>query len=124
MHYLEKCGVQLVKRVSDVTKVPKIFDSKVKTLPPKLIDGILTPRNKKERMNELTRLRIEPITVVCNFYLIERINERDIDLQTLLNNIDIGGPTLIRAAAKNFTQVVVIVNPEKYRQVLQKLKIW
>ena len=120
---LKNGGVQLVKRVSDVTKVPEIFDGRVKTLHPKLIGGILALRDKKEHMNELTRLRIEPIDmVVCNFYPLERINEREIELQAFLNKIDIGGPTLIRAAAKNFTHVVVIVNPEKYGQVLQELK--
>ena len=120
---LKKGGVQLAKQVSDVTKAPEILDGRVKTLHPKLIGGILALRDKKEHMNELTRLNIKPIdVVVCNFYPLERINERDLDLQTFLNNIDIGGPSLIRAAAKNFPHVVVIVDPERYGQVLQELK--
>jgi phosphoribosylaminoimidazolecarboxamide formyltransferase/IMP cyclohydrolase len=120
---LKNGGVQLVKQVSDVTKMPEIFDGRVKTLHPKLIGGILAVKDKKEHMNELTRLKIKPIDmVVCNFYPLERINEKDLDLQTFLNNIDIGGPTMVRAAAKNFTHVVVIVNPEKYAQVLQELE--
>lgn len=120
---LKNGGVQLVKQVSDVTKVPEILNGRVKTLHPKLIGGILARRDKNEHMNELTRLNIKPIdVVVCNFYPLERINERDLDLQTFLNSIDIGGPSLIRAAAKNFPHVVVIVDPERYDQVLQELK--
>ncbi|MCW4038868.1 MAG: IMP cyclohydrolase [Candidatus Bathyarchaeota archaeon] len=120
---LKNGGVQLVKQVSDLTNVPEILDGRVKTLHPKLIGGILALRDKKEHMNELTRLNIKPIdVVVCNFYPLERINGRNLDLQTFLNSIDIGGPSLIRAAAKNFPHVVVIVDPERYGQVLQELK--
>jgi phosphoribosylaminoimidazolecarboxamide formyltransferase/IMP cyclohydrolase len=120
---LKNGGVQLVKQVSDVTKAPEILDGRVKTLHPTLIGGILALRDKKEHMNELTRLNIKPIdVVVCNFYPLERINGRNLDLQTFLNSIDVGGPALIRAAAKNFPHVVVIVDPERYDRVLQELK--
>jgi phosphoribosylaminoimidazolecarboxamide formyltransferase/IMP cyclohydrolase len=120
---LKNVGVHFIKQVSDLTKVPEILNGRVKTLHPKLIGGILSLRDKKEHMNELARLKIKPIDiVVCNFYPLERINERDLDLQTFLNSIDIGGPSLVRAAAKNFPHVVVIVNPERYVQVLQELK--
>ena len=87
-----------------------------------MIGGILVQRDKKEQMNELTILKIESIDiVVCNFYHLERISDRNVDLQTFLANIAVGGLTLIGAAAKNFTHVVVIVNPEKYGQVLHEL---
>lgn len=120
---LKNGGVQLVKQVSDVTKAPEILDGRVKTLHPKLIGGILALRDKKEHMNELTRLTIKPVdVVVCNFYPLERINERNRDLQTFLNSIDIGGPSLIRAAAKNFPHVIVIIDPERYDQILQELE--
>jgi phosphoribosylaminoimidazolecarboxamide formyltransferase/IMP cyclohydrolase len=120
---LKKGGIQFVKNVSDVTKFPEILGGRVKTGHPKLIGGILALRDKKEHMNELERLGIKPIDmVVCNLYPFEKVINREVDLKTALENIDIGGPNLIRAAAKNFENVAVIVNPNKYGQVLQELK--
>jgi phosphoribosylaminoimidazolecarboxamide formyltransferase/IMP cyclohydrolase len=84
--------------------------------------GILALRDKNEHMNELTRLAIKPVDVVVyTLYPLERLNEGDRDLQTFLNRIDIGGPALIRATAKNFPHVVVIVDPERYDPILQEL---
>jgi len=120
---LKNGGVQRVKPVPEVTKVPELLDGRVKTLHPKVMGGILALREKTEHAAELARLRIKPIDmVVCNFFPLEGMDEGDLDLQTLLNHIDIGGPSLIRAAAKNFPHVVVVVNPERYEQVLQELK--
>lgn len=120
---LKNGGVQPVKQVSDVTTVPEMLDGRVKTLHPTLMGGILALRDKKEHLNELTRLAIKPVdVVVCNLYPLERLNEGDRDLQTFLNRIDIGGPALIRAAAKNFPHVVVIVDPERYDPILQELE--
>lgn len=119
---LKKGGVQLVKHVSDVTKFPEILDGRVKTEHPKLIGGILALRNRKEHINELKKLEIQPIDmVVCNLYPLKRAINRGLDLKTIVENIDIGGSNLIRAAAKNFEDVVVIINPEKYHQVLHEL---
>jgi phosphoribosylaminoimidazolecarboxamide formyltransferase/IMP cyclohydrolase len=120
---LKDGGVQRVKPVPAVTKVPELLDGRVKTLHPKVLGGILALREKAEHAAELTRLRIKPIDlVVCNFYPLERLDAGDLDLPTLLNRIDIGGPALIRAAAKNFPHVIVIVNPERYGLVLHELK--
>ena len=120
---LKKGGIQSVKHVSDVTKFPEILSGRVKTEHPKLIGGILALRDKKEHMNELERLEIKPVDmVVCNLYPFEKIINRGVDLKTALENIDIGGPNMIRAAAKNFENVVVIVNPNRYDRVLQELK--
>jgi phosphoribosylaminoimidazolecarboxamide formyltransferase/IMP cyclohydrolase len=122
---LKEEGIQLVKHISDVTKFPEILDGRIKTEHPNLIAGILALRNKKEHMDELNRLGIEPIDmVVCDLYPIEKMSkeEEKVDLNIFLKNIDIGGPNLIRAAAKNFENVVVIVNPNKYDQVLEELK--
>ena len=123
LEILKKGGIQFVKHVSDVTKFPEILGGRVKTEHPKLIGGILALRDKKEHMNELERLEIKPVDmVVCNLYPFEKIINRGVDLKTALENIDIGGPNMIRAAAKNFENVVVIVNPNRYDQVLQELK--
>jgi len=123
LEILKKGGIQFVKHVSDVTKFPEILGGRVKTEHPKLIGGILALRDKKEHMNELERLGIKTVDmVVCNLYPFEKLINRGVDLKTALENIDIGGPNMIRAAAKNFENVVVIVNPNRYDQVLQELK--
>ena len=120
---MKNSGVPHVTPVSKVTTAPEMLDGRVKTLHPQLMGGILALRDKTDHMKELTRLHIKPIDlVVCNLYPLARIPERDRDLQTFLNTIDIGGPALIRAAAKNFPHVVVIVDPERYDRVLQELK--
>ena len=120
---LEKSGIPSVKHVSEVTKFPEILGGRVKTEHPKLIGGILAMKDKEEDMNELKKLGIKPIDmVVCNFYPFKKAINRGVNLKTALENIDIGGPNLIRAAAKNFENVIVIVNPERYNQVLQELK--
>lgn len=123
MKILKKGRIQFAKHVSDVTEFPEILDGRVKTEHPKLIGGILALRNKKEHMKELEKLGIKPIDmVVCNLYPFEKMINQGADLKTALENIDIGGPNIIRAAAKNFENVVVIVNPNRYGQILQELK--
>jgi len=113
-----------VKHVSDVTKFPEILNGRVKTLHPQIIGGILALRNKKDHMQELKKLGIKPVDmVVSNLYPFEEVTSKTkVDLQEALENIDIGGPNMIRAAAKNFDSVVVIVNPDRYNEVLEELK--
>jgi phosphoribosylaminoimidazolecarboxamide formyltransferase/IMP cyclohydrolase len=119
---LKKSGIQLVKHVSDITEFPEILDGQVKTEHPAIMGGILALIHKKEHVIELKRLGITPIDiVVCNLCPIKK-PDRAPDLKTSLESIDIGGPNLIRAAAKNFENVVVIVNPEKYDEILKELK--
>ncbi len=116
-------GIQFVKHVSEVTEFPEILEGRVKTEHPKLIGGILALRDKKEQMKELESLGTKPIDmVVCNLYPFEKLTSQGVDLKTALENIDIGGPNMIRAAAKNFENVVVIVNPSRYGQILRELK--
>ncbi len=121
---LKDAGVRAVKHVSDVTEFPEILQGRIKTEHPKLMGGILALRNKKEHMQDLEKFRIEPIDmVVCNFYPFEKVTEQGTDLKTALEYIDIGGPNMIRAAAKNFMNVIVIVNPRRYDQVLKELEV-
>jgi phosphoribosylaminoimidazolecarboxamide formyltransferase/IMP cyclohydrolase len=123
LEILKKGGIQSVKHVSSVTKFPEILDGRVKTEHPQLIGGILALRDNEEQMNELEKLGIKPVDmVVCNLYPFEKLTNRGVDFKVALENIDIGGPNLIRAAAKNFEHVVIIVNPNRYDQVLQELK--
>jgi phosphoribosylaminoimidazolecarboxamide formyltransferase/IMP cyclohydrolase len=120
---LKDGGIRLVKHVSEVTEFPEILEGRVKTEHPKLMGGILAIRDKKEDVKNLERHRIEPIDmVVCNLYPFERITDQGADLKTALENIDVGGPNMIRAAAKNFENVVVVVNPRRYGQVLSEYK--
>ena len=120
---LKEGGIRFVKHVSEVTEFPEILEGRVKTEHPKLVGGILALRNKKEHVKDLERHGIEPIdTVVCNLYPFERVTDQGADLKTALENIDIGGPNMIRAAAKNFENVIVIVNPRRYGQILSEYK--
>ena len=121
---LEDHGVRAVKHVSEVTEFPEILEGRIKTEHPKLIGGILAVRDKKEHMKDLEIFGIEVVDlVVCNLYPFEKVTEQGADLKTALEYIDIGGPNMIRAAAKNFMNVIVVVNPHRYDQVLKELEV-
>jgi len=120
---LKEGKIRFVKHVSEVTEFPEILEGRVKTEHPKLMGGILALRDRKGHVKDLERHGIEPIDlVVCNLYPFERVTDQGADLKTALENIDIGGPNMIRAAAKNFENVVVIVNPRRYGQILSEYK--
>ena len=121
---LEERGIKNVKHVFEITGFPEILDGRIKTEHPKLIGGILASKKIKSHMEELEDLQIEPIDiVVCNLYPFKKIIQKQVNLKTALENIDIGGPNMIRAAAKNFQDVIVIVDPKRYNQVLEEYKI-
>jgi len=120
---LKEGKIRFVKHVSEVTEFPEILEGRVKTEHPKLMGGILALRDRKGHVKDLERHGIESIDlVVCNLYPFERVTDQGADLKTALENIDIGGPNMIRAAAKNFENVVVIVNPRRYGQILSEYK--
>jgi phosphoribosylaminoimidazolecarboxamide formyltransferase/IMP cyclohydrolase len=120
---LKDSGILSVKHVSEVTEFPEILGGRVKTEHPKLMGGILALRDNKEHMRELESLSIEPVDlVVCNLYPFEKVTKQGADLKTALENIDVGGPNMIRAAAKNFENVIVVVNPRRYGQILSEYK--
>ncbi|HKV84654.1 MAG TPA: bifunctional phosphoribosylaminoimidazolecarboxamide formyltransferase/IMP cyclohydrolase [Ktedonobacterales bacterium] len=113
-----------VRSVSDVTGFPEILGGRVKTLHPAIHGGILARRADDEHMGELDAHGIAPIDlVVCNLYpFSETIAGPNVTLESALEDIDIGGVTLLRAAAKNFRDVVVIVRPSDYPGVLSELE--
>lgn len=113
-----------VKGVSDITGFPEILDGRVKTLHPAVHGGLLAKRNLESHMKELKDNNIQPIDmVVVNLYpFVQTVSKEGVTLDTALENIDIGGPTMIRAAAKNFPSVIVIVDPADYPVILEKLK--
>lgn len=120
--FLQEQGIP-VTSVSDVTGFPEILGGRVKTLHPFIHGGILAKRYKSEQMQELQKHNIKPIDmVVVNLYPFEKtIAKADVTLDEALENIDIGGPCMIRAAAKNFKGVAVLTDPAQYEQVGQEL---
>jgi phosphoribosylaminoimidazolecarboxamide formyltransferase/IMP cyclohydrolase len=121
--FLEQSGVP-VTRVEDVTGSPELLDGRVKTLHPAIHAGILARRDAAEDMRSLADAGIEPIDlVVCNLYPFAAVaGRRDASEADVIENIDIGGPTMIRAAAKNFTAVGVVVDPDRYGFALDELR--
>jgi len=120
---LEAAGVK-IHSISELTGFPEILDGRVKTLHPAVHGGILARRDLPQHLSELTQNRIELIDmVVVNLYpFVETVTKAEVSLDEALENIDIGGPSMIRSAAKNFPSVLVVVDPEDYDAILQKLR--
>ena len=120
--YLAENGLP-VTQVSDVTGFPEIMDGRVKTLHPKIHGGILARRDVPDHLEQLALHEIAPIDfVVGNLYpFVETVSRDGVTLEDALENIDIGGPTLIRAAAKTFPHVVVVVDPSDYGWIAERL---
>jgi len=113
-----------VKSVSDITGFPEILDGRVKTLHPMVHGGILANRKIAAHMKELAKHKIGEINLVAvNLYpFVQTVSKEGVTIDEALENIDIGGPTMIRASAKNFPSVIVVVDPADYPLVLEKLK--
>ncbi|MBF6569352.1 MAG: bifunctional phosphoribosylaminoimidazolecarboxamide formyltransferase/IMP cyclohydrolase [Candidatus Binataceae bacterium] len=120
---LEGGGVH-VRSVEQFTGSPEMLDGRVKTLHPKIHGGILARRDRADHRREMELHGIEPIDlVVVNFYPFEQTIERaDAGLDDAIENIDIGGPAMVRAAAKNFAHVAVVVDPADYPALLDELR--
>lgn len=115
-------GGLAVSDVSDVTGFPEIMDGRVKTLHPKIHGGLLALRDKPDHAAAMRAHGIEGIDLlVCNLYPFEATVERGADFDETVENIDIGGPAMIRAASKNHDWVTVVVDPEDYAVVLAEL---
>jgi len=113
-----------VKSVSDHTGFPEMLDGRVKTLHPKIHGGLLAIRDKKDHMEQIKKHDIGLIDmVVVNLYPFEKtIAKSDVKLEEAIENIDIGGPSMLRSAAKNSKDVVVVCNPDRYKDVIEELK--
>ena len=113
-----------IRPVEDYTGFPEMLDGRVKTLNPRIYAGLLAVRADDEHVDTLNEHSIEPIDLVCvNLYPFERVAaRRGVDEAEVIENIDIGGPTLIRAAAKNHDYAAVVVSPESYDAVLEELR--
>jgi phosphoribosylaminoimidazolecarboxamide formyltransferase/IMP cyclohydrolase len=120
--YLESIGVSPVE-VSSYTGFPEIMDGRVKTLHPKIHGGILNVRDNAEHQKAMETLNIKHIDmIVVNLYPFKEVISKGCTFEEAIENIDIGGPSMIRAAAKNFKYVTVVVDPEDYPKVMEDMK--
>ena len=108
--------------VSKYTNFPEILNGRVKTLHPKIHAGILSKRSNKSHKRELIRNNFEEIDlVIVNFYPFEKILDSTKNHNKIIENIDIGGPTMVRAAAKNYNDVTVITSSNQYDNLINEL---
>lgn len=120
---LRESGIT-VKDVAEFTGFPEMLDGRVKTLHPKVHGGILAQKHNPDHVKQMQQHGLEPIDIVAvNLYAFEKtVANPACTLGDAIENIDIGGPTMLRSSAKNFHDVTVIVDPADYPQVLQELK--
>jgi len=120
---LREQGIKVVD-VSEYTGFPEMMEGRVKTLHPKVHGGILADRSKEDHVSQMKAQGIEPIDmVVVNLYPFEAtVAKEGCTLEEAIENIDIGGPTLIRASAKNNKHVTVVVDPADYPRLAKELK--
>ena len=113
-----------VTNISDVTGFPEICEGRVKTLHPKVHGGLLARRDKEDHMAQLAENGIETIDMVCvNLYPFEAtIAKENVTMEEAVENIDIGGPSMLRSAAKNYASVSVVCDPDDYAQVLDEIR--
>ena len=116
-------GVE-AKPVESVTGFPEILDGRVKTLHPHVHGGLLAKRDEEKHLQALNEHQISPIDiVVVNLYPFkETVTKENVTEEEIIENIDIGGPTMLRAAAKNFKDVIVVVDPKDYDRVAESLE--
>ena len=121
---LAEAGIE-TRTIDDYTGFPEILDGRVKTLNPRIYAGLLAVRSNPDHVATLGEQEIEPIDLVCvNLYPFERTaSRRGVSAEEVIENIDVGGPTLIRAAAKNHQFAAVVVTPESYDAVIEELRM-
>ena len=119
---LKEEGIEVVD-VSDITEFPECFDGRVKTLHPKIHGGLLALRDNEDHVSMMKKLDIDSIDMVVNnlYPFKETILKEGVSHEEIIENIDIGGPSMLRAAAKNYKFVTVIVDPKDYQTVLDEL---
>lgn len=120
---LREAGIA-VKDVSEHTGFPEMLDGRIKTLHPKIHGGILAKRSNPDHVAKMKEHNIDPVDmVVVNLYPFEAtIARKDCTLHEAIENIDIGGPTMLRSAAKNYEDVTVVVDPADYARIITELQ--
>ena len=115
-------GVKAIE-IDEVTKFPECFEGRVKTLNPYVHGGILHRRDKQSHLDQAKELGVESIDLVCvNLYPFKATIERTDDFEEIIENIDIGGPAMVRSAAKNFDSVIIVTDPSDYSLVLNAME--
>ncbi len=118
---IKKLGYKCTE-ISNYTGFKEMLDGRVKTLHPKIHAGILHDRQNKAHKNEMSKNKFPPIDlIVVNFYPFQRLVKKSVNSKKIIENIDIGGPTLVRAAAKNFKNVAIITNKNDYGLLIKEL---
>lgn len=120
---LSQAGINVIG-ISDITKFPEMMDGRVKTLHPAIHGALLAVRDNPEHMKQIEKQGIVPIDmVVVNLYpFVKTVAKPDVTIDEAIENIDIGGPSMIRSAAKNFKGVVVVVSPSFYEGIIEEMK--
>ncbi len=119
---LNENGVSAIE-IDEVTKFPECFEGRVKTLNPYVHGGILHRRDKQSHLDQAKELGVEPIDLVCvNLYPFKETIERTNDFDDIIENIDIGGPAMVRSAAKNFDAVLIVTNVSDYDVVIDAIE--
>lgn len=120
--HLTEAGIE-VTSVEKLTNFPTVLSGRVKSLHPVIFAAILADQQNPEHMKDLQLLGIEPFNmVVVNFYPFQETVQRRASLKEVIEQIDIGGPAAVRAAAKNFQSIIVVCNPKDYSQIAEALK--
>jgi phosphoribosylaminoimidazolecarboxamide formyltransferase / IMP cyclohydrolase len=118
---LRDAGVSAIE-IDEVTKFPECFEGRVKTLNPYIHGGILHRRDKQSHLDQAVELGVEAIDLVCvNLYPFKATIEKTDDFEEIIENIDIGGPAMVRSAAKNFDSVIILTDPSDYSLVLNAI---
>lgn len=122
-HTLDQAGIKTLS-IEEVTGFPEMMDGRVKTLHPKIHGGLLGRRDLPSHMEAMETENIQPIDFVCvNLYPFkETIMKQDVEIAEAIENIDIGGPSMLRSAAKNHEFVTAVVDPSDYEEVLSELR--
>jgi phosphoribosylaminoimidazolecarboxamide formyltransferase / IMP cyclohydrolase len=113
-----------VKDISEYTGFPEMLDGRVKTLHPKVHGGLLGRRSNPEHVSKMKEYQIDPIDmIIVNLYPFEEtVAKKDCTLEDAIENIDIGGPTMLRSAAKNYEDVTVVVDPADYPKIIAEMQ--
>jgi phosphoribosylaminoimidazolecarboxamide formyltransferase / IMP cyclohydrolase len=121
---LSQAGLK-IREVSDFTGFPEMLDGRVKTLHPRIHGGLLGIRSRKDHLEAMESHGIQPIDLVAvNLYEFEKtVSKPGCMLEDAIENIDIGGPTLLRAAAKNYRFVTVVTDPKDYEEIVKEMKM-
>ena len=120
---LEKAGLNIIG-ISEITGFPEIMDGRVKTLHPKVHGALLCVRSNPDHVRQIKELGIDYIDLVCvNLYPFKQTVEKPgVTHEEVIENIDIGGPSMLRSAAKNYASIPVICDPNDYETVLEEIK--